>query len=184
MTLLGLGAKTPAANVDLGFRRGVFRHIGVVLGGASGAAVILGGYQLLRDQPDRAFTLLQGWSPAFLLGVLALVMMGRFLDGLSHGVRESFGVVAGAVQNQAEASARTADALTRLADQGTRQAEEIQRLVVYAGREFPSIYERFDRQDEVLESLAHSVEKVTSAVNGLHTRLDDRHKSGGKNSHE
>ncbi len=179
MTILGLGAKTAAANVDLGFRRGIFRHIGVVLGGAGSAAVVLGGYQLLRQQPDRAFALLQGWGPAFLLGLVALVVMGRFLDGLSQGVRESFSVVAGAVQNQAEASGRTADALTRLADQGGRQAEEIQRLVVYAGREFPSIYERFDRQDEALKSLANSVERVTSAVNGLHTRLDDKNKRHG-----
>ena len=167
MTLFGLDAKTATANVDVGFRRGMFRHIGVVLGGASGAALILGGYQLLRDQPERAFTLLQGWSPAFLLGMMALFVVGRFLDGLSQGVRESFSVVAGAVQNQAQASGRTADALTRLADQGGRQSEEIRRLAIYAGREFPSIYARFDRQDDVLEKLATS-------VTGLHTRLDDR----------
>ena len=181
MTLLGLSAKTATANVDMGFRRGIFRHIGVVLGGASGAAVILGGYQLLRDQPERAFTLLQGWSPAFLLGMMALFVVGRFLDGLSQGVRESFSVVAGAVQNQAQASGRTADALTRLADQGGRQSEEIRRLAIYAGREFPSVYERFDRQDEALAKLASSVDKLASSMDGLHTRLDHgkRHEAGG-----
>ncbi len=167
MTVLGFGTGAAAANVDLGFRRGLFRHIGVVLGGAGSAAVVLGGYQLLRQQPDRAFALLQSWGPAFILSMVALVVVGRFLDGLSAGVRESFSVVAGAVQNQAEASGRTADALTRLADQGGRQSEEIRRLAIYAGREFPSIYERFDRQDDVLGKLATS-------VTGLHTRLDDR----------
>lgn len=160
------------AKVDVGFRRGFLRHVGVVLGGAGSAAVVLGGYELLREEPSRAFGLLAGWGPAFVLGIVALVVAGRFLEGLSAGVRESFSIVAGAVENQAEASGRTADALTRLANQGGRQAEEIQRLVVYAGREFPSLYTRLDRQDEALARLANSVDRMAASVNGLHTRLD------------
>jgi aldehyde:ferredoxin oxidoreductase len=54
--------------------------------------------------------------------------------------------------------------LTRLADQGTREFEQVERLAIYAAQEFPGVYQRLDRQDEVLQELAHGVK-------GLHTML-------------
>jgi hypothetical protein len=159
----------PRAQVAFGFRGGWLKHVGVAIGGASGAAVILGAYEVLRAQPDRAFALLQGWGPVFLIAIVALFVTGKFLEGLNATVRESFSVVASGVQSSAEAAGRTADALTRLADQGSRQAEQVERLAIYAAQEFPGVYERFDRQDEVLKDLAAS-------VNALRIRLGE---SGG-----
>lgn len=163
MTSLGLNALGgPKAEATFGFRGGWLKHIGVAIGGASGAAVILGGYEILRSQPDKAFALLQAWGPVFLVSIVAIFVVGKFLDGLNSTVRESFSVVAAGVQNSAEAAGRTADALTRLADQGGRQAEQVERLAIYAAQEFPQVYERFDRQDEALGKLAESVNAIAN----------------------
>jgi hypothetical protein len=161
MTSLGLNSTgATKAEVALAFRAGWLKHVGVVLGGASGAAIVLGAYQVLRAEPEKAFALLQAWGPVFLVAIVAIFILGKFLDGLNSTVRESFSVVASSVQNSAEAAGRTADALTRLADQGGRQAEQVQRLAIYAAQEFPQVYERFDRQDEALGKLAESVNAI------------------------
>jgi hypothetical protein len=161
MMSLGLGSlSAPKAEVALGFRSGLLKRLGVAVGGAGGAAVVLGAYEILRTQPEKAFALLQAWGPAFLIALVAIFVVGRFLDGLNSTVRESFSIVAAGVQNSAEASGRTADALTRLAEQGGRQAEHVERLAIYAAQEFPQVYERFDRQDEALSELGKSVSAI------------------------
>ncbi len=173
MNLLSLKGDAPSADVKVGFRSGWFRHIGVAIGGASGAAVVLGGYDLLRSQPDAAFGLLKSWGPGFLLSALAIFILGKFLDGLNQTVRESFSMVATSVHSNAEAAGRTADALTRLAEQGGKQGEEVRRLAIYAAQEFPSVYERFDRQDAMLEKQNATMGDVAKAVMALTVRGKD-----------
>ena len=164
MTLLNLTGDGPSTELALNFRSGWLKHIGFVIGGASGAAIAFGSYDVLRTQPDRAFNLLQSWGPAFLVSIIAIFVLGKFLDGLNSTVRESFSVVASGVESSAEAAGRTADALTKLADQGNRQAEQVERLAIYAASEFPGVYERLDSQDKVLQELV-------SSVKGLHSML-------------
>jgi hypothetical protein len=122
----------------------------------------MGGYEVLRAQPDRAFGLLEAWGPFFLIALVAILVLGKFLEGTNQTVRESFGVVAEAVKSSADAAARTADALTRLADQGGRQAEQVERLAIYSAQEFPRVYERFDAQDALLKGLASSIDSFRS----------------------
>jgi hypothetical protein len=168
VTALGLSSiGVPKAELAFGFRGGWLRRIGVAVGGASGAAIVLGAYEVLRSQPDRAFALLQGWGPTFLIVIVALCIVGNFLEGLNATVRESFNVVAAGVQNSAEAAGRTADALTRLAEQGGEQARETQRLATFAAQESQNVYERLDQQDEVLGQLMKS-------MNTIQGRLFDR----------
>lgn len=171
MTSLGLSTDIPRAQLALGFRSGWLKHVGVMVGGASGAAVVLGAYEVLRSEPARAFDLLQGWGPAFLLGMLGMVIGGKFLEGLNQTVKESFSMVASGVQSSAEAQGRTAEALTRLAEQGGEQSRETQRLAMFAAQESQSVYERLDRQDEVLG-------KLMKSMNTIQKRLCD--KSGGE----
>jgi hypothetical protein len=161
VTALGLSETgIPRTEVAFGFRGGWLKHAGVAIGGASGAAVVLGAYEVLRAQPDRAFALLQGWGPAFLVAIVALFIVGKFLEGLNATVRESFSVVASGVHCSAEAQGRTAEALTRLAEQGGEQARETQRLATFAAQESQSVYERLDQQDEVLSQLMESVKAI------------------------
>jgi hypothetical protein len=176
VTSLGLSAVSPRAEVAAGFRSGWLKHVGVAVGGASGAAIVLGAYDVLRSQPDRAFSLLQGWGPAFLLAIVAMLIVGRYLEGLNLTVRESFSVVAGSLQSGAEATGRTADALTKLADQGGRQAEQVERLAIYAAQEFPGVYERLDRQDEVLQDLVRGMKGLHSMLSSEKAALDRKDK--------
>lgn len=158
--MLGLGDKGGGTNVEVGFRRGLLRNVSLALGGASGVAVILGGYELLQRQPERAFALLQSWGPAFLIALLAIFTLGTFLAGVNATLRESVTMIAESAKEGAQASARTADALTRLADQGSRQFEEVQRMSIYVSRELPHLYERLDRQDEMLEAVSDSLRRL------------------------
>jgi hypothetical protein len=155
----------------VGFRKGCLRYIGVVTAGGTGMAICLGAYDVLKNQPAQSFTLLHDWGPAFLICMLLVIFGSKSLDGLVLAVRESFTSIAAAVQNQAEtngrmadASTKTADALTRLAEQGGKQFEEVRRLSIYAAQEISGVYERFDRTDAALLALA-------SSVKGLHTKL-------------
>lgn len=165
----------PKTSVSLGLRRGWFRHIGVVMGGASGTAVVLAGYEVLRAQPDKAFGLLQSWGPYFFVAILVVLTVGKLLEGMNQNVRESFQVVANAVQSSADAAGRTADALTKLAEQGGRQFQEVQRLALFAAQEFPSVYERFDRQDAMLEKQNQTMGDVAKAVMALTVRGNNDH---------
>jgi methyl-accepting chemotaxis protein len=171
MVMLNLkGAAEQVSEVKVGFRSGWFRNVGVVIGGASGTALVLSAFEVLRSEPTKAFALLQNWGPAFLIAMLAIFVLGKFLDGLNQTVRESFTLMAGGVSAQAEAAGRTADALTRLAEQGGKQAQEVQRLAIYAAQEFPSVYERLDRQDVVLDKINQTIGDLAKAVMTLTVR--------------
>jgi hypothetical protein len=167
--MAGFGLSAAAGqgtDVSVGFRYGWLKHIGMVFGGGFGAAVVVGAYEILGSQPERAFGLLQSWGPAFLLAIFALYLVGRFLDGLSAMAREGISVVVGSMKSNAEAQGRTADALTRLADQGSRQFEQVERLAIYAASEFPGVYTRLDSQDKVLEGIAQSVNALRVHFSG------------------
>jgi hypothetical protein len=157
----------PKAGLGMDFRAGWLKHVGLAISGASGAAIVVGAYEVLKAQPEQSFKLLAGWGPTFLIVIVALFVVGRFLEGLNATVRESFNMVAGGVQSSAEASGRTADALTRLADQGGKSAEEVRMLAVYAAQEFPGIYERFDRQDATLDKQTESLSSLTTSMGAL-----------------
>jgi hypothetical protein len=158
------------------------RHFGAAITGASGAAVVLGGYEVLTTQPERAFTLLQAWGPAFLVSIMAMFVGGRFLDGLNSTVRESFGQMASNAKLSAEAAAKTAQALTQLAEQGNHQAEETRRLAIYAAQEFQPLYERMDKQDEALREIVHSVRGVQSMLAKEKATLDEKEREDAHGS--
>jgi len=170
VTTLDLGGVGPRrADVQVGFRSGWLRHIGVAIGGASGTAVALGCYEILRSQPDKSFQLLQVWGPAFLVAMLGILVFGKLIEALISAIRESFTMVASSVHDSAKAADRTADALTRLADQGGKQAQEVQRLAIYAAQEFPGVYERLDRQDAVMAKQNQMLGEMMQGLKALST---------------
>lgn len=180
LNLSGVGPQR--VDVQAGFRTGWLRHLKVALGGATGMSVALGAYEVFRSQPDRSFQLLQVWGPAFIVALMALYVAGKFLDGMVAAIRESFGMVAQSVHDSAAATGRTADALTRLADQGGRQAEQVERLAIYAAQEFPGVYERFDRQDEVLREMGRSLKGLHSMLSSEKAALDKKDLEAGDGS--
>ena len=167
MTTLGL-AETgmPRAQVALNFRTGWLSHFKVALSSAGGAAIILAAFELLQRQPQAGFALLAQWGPWPFIALIGLAFLGRFLSRMNDTVQAAFTSMVDSGQQQASASGRQADALTKLAEQGGEQARETHRLAMFAAQESQNVYERLDRQDEVLNSVAHSVNAVLKHVRG------------------
>jgi hypothetical protein len=167
ITGLGLDSRTaPAGEVAASFRGGWLRHFKLALSSAGGAAIMFGLFDLLQREPAEGFKLLGQWGPWPVIALVALVLVGGFMSRMNETVQNSFGAVVSSVQQSAQASGKTAEALSRLADQGGRQGEEVRRLAIYAGRELGVISERLDAQDTVMADLVAS-------VRGLHRRLDE-----------
>lgn len=165
MTSLDLGVtKTPNGEMTASFRSGWLKHFRVVLSSAGGAALVFGFFSLLQREPEAGFGLLRQWGPWPIVVLVALAFLGRFMSRLNDTIQASFGAVVSSVQQGAEAHLRTADALGRLADQGGRQMQEVQRLAIYAAQEFPGVYERFDRQDAVLERQGRGIEEFAQVL--------------------
>jgi hypothetical protein len=173
VTTLGLGLKeVPKGELAASFRLGWLKHFRVVLSSAGGAAMVLGLFELLQRQPIEGFRLLSVWGPWPIVALVALAFIGRFLSRMNDTIQTTFGSVVISVHQGVDAQTKTADALSRLADQGGRQAEQVERLAIYATQEFPFVYERFDRQDEMLVSL-------DSSVKALCARLDASGRGNG-----
>jgi hypothetical protein len=147
VTTLGLsGESAPTADVRVGFRTGWLRHIGVVIGGASGMAVVLGGYEVIKARPEQSFALLQAWGPGFLLVLFALSVASKFLDSMAEAAKLS-----------AASSTRMADALTRLVEQSGDQTRETHRLATFAAQESQVIREQLDRHEEKMGALLQTL---------------------------
>jgi len=164
--VIGISA-VPASQVSLGFRRGWVRYLNVALSSAGGAALVFGVFELLRQQPAEGFGILSAWGPWPVVVLAGLAIAARGLSRLSDTLQTTLGSVvksieqgADAQQKMAEAQTRTADAMSRLGEQGWQHTEEIRRLAMYAAQEFPSVYERFDRQDAALGKLAEAITKL------------------------
>lgn len=152
----------PKGEVAASFRGGWLRHFRVALSSAGGAAVVVGIFELLQRQPIEGFRLLGVWGPWPIVALVALTFGGRFMSRLSDSLQTAFSALVSSAQQQAQASDRQANALSKLADQGGQQAEEVRRLAIYAAQEFPSVYERFNRQDEVLANVADAVNRLVN----------------------
>lgn len=165
MTGLGLSGGMPSGEVSATLKTGWLRHFRVALSGASGAALVIAVVELLQKQPAEGFKLLTQWGPWPVIVLVALVMVGSFFSRMNETVQTTFGAIVTGVERQAEASGKTADALTRLADQSGKQFEEVRRLSIYAAQEFPAIYDRFDQLDAAIRNLSDGVKGLHWAVN-------------------
>jgi hypothetical protein len=175
MTGLGLNGAIPSGELTATFKGGWLRHFRLVLSSAGGAAAAIAAMALLGKQPAEGFKLLAQWGPWPVIALVALILVGGFMSRMNDTVSTTFAAVVNSAERQAEASGKTADALTRLADQGGRQAEEVRRLAIFNAQEFPGIYIRFDKQDDVLQRQNEVLQQLHGAVKELVDR--------GRNDH-
>jgi hypothetical protein len=167
MTGFGLGSvRVPQGEAEVSFRGGWLKRFRVGLGSAGAAAVVIALFELLQRQPE-GFRLLGAWGPWPLVALVALGYAGHFLSRLSDSLQTTFSVVVQTAQQGAEAQSKIAEAVTGLATQGGKQAQEIQRLAIYAAQEFPGVYERLDMQDEVLQKHGVTLEEIAVNVKTL-----------------
>lgn len=168
MTGLGLGSVgAPSGEVTGTFRGGWLKHFRVALSSAGGAALILGAFELIQKQPGESFRLLGAWGPWPIVALVALMLVGSFLSRMNDTIQTTFSAIVSSSQQQAQSSGKMADAVSRLADQGNKQAQEMQRLAIYAAQEFPGVYERLDKQDKVLESHGKTLGEIAEAIRQL-----------------
>lgn len=155
MTTLGLSGSLPSGEVVVGLRKGWLRYFKLALSSAGGAAAVLAIFTLLERQPVEGFRLLGAWGPWPVVIMLALLLAGGFISRLTDTIGTSFGAIVSSAQ-------QTAGALTRLAEQSGEQARETHRLAMFAAQESQSLYERLDRQDEVLQAIQDYLSKGES----------------------
>ena len=144
--------------------------LGIGAGGGLGLMVELS--QVFAHDPREGFDLLKSWGPWALVVGLVVWLVYQLASKSIDTARDAMNAWVGTAKTQAEASTRTADALTRLAQQGGQSAEEVRRLNIYAAQEFPSIYLRFDKQDDALD-------EIKSAVRGLAAKFDESQRREG-----
>jgi hypothetical protein len=89
---------------------------GLIYPGVAGAiiAILLTYMQLLKTNPTAGTDLLKGWGPGFVLGLLALVVVGVFLDKMVDAQRAGV-----------EAQQKVAVALTQLAERDDRDRDRM-----------------------------------------------------------
>ncbi len=184
MTGLGLSAGSPSGQVSGTTGSGRLRHFKVALSSAGGAAIVLAAFELLQKEPVEGFKLLGQWGPWPVIVLVALVMAGSFFSKLNETISTSFGAIVVSAQQGVEAQSRgveaqskMAEAVSRLADQGNKQSEEVRRLAIYAAREFPAMYDRFNQLDA-------SIAKLTDGVKGLHWAVNVQGAHGGEETNE
>jgi len=173
MSPFAAASHLPSGNARLTMSRSWWKlTVAISLGTGMVLSIVAVVFEFAQRYPTETFALLRQWGPWLLIITLCLVLLSNLLNkGIEGGLtvfRESTQAQMASAEAQkasAEAQGRTADAMTRLADQGSKQAEEVRRLSIYAAREFPNVYDRFDKQDAVLGTVARGIE-------ALHGRLD------------
>lgn len=126
-----------------------------------GGSVLFAGLGLIRDQPDRAFGLLQAWGPWFFLASFIAWAVSR----LSDRAIEIFGRVgdrlADSVEKIATEQGRQAIALQTAADKDDRQLQEMQTLTSLTAQRSEKTYSMLqDYHESILQQLERIEAKV------------------------
>lgn len=123
MTGLGLSAGgSHSGEIRVGFRHGIFRYLGITVGGAGALGGVLALLDLAKQHPDQFFGLLAKWGWVWFI-VLALVAATWDLAkrGMGH-----LGKLADSVQD-------SAIAMNRIADRDDRERDRMQMEIAFIG---------------------------------------------------
>lgn len=136
-----IGQLAPGVNPARWFR-------GLFYTGAAGVGVVitLGFLDLLKNNPSSASEVLRGWGPGFVLGLLALVVGGAFLDKMVDAQRSSV-----------EAQQEVAVALTKLAERDDRDRDRMVTETQYMAQ-------RMDQTHALVTSMAAQLERIEARL--------------------
>src|SRR6185437_7902310 len=125
---------TPAPDGVPRFTTSTVAMLGASLFGGGGVAYLA--FELLRDQPDKAFRLLEVWGPGYLLaffvGLLLYRLLNRAVDVTMHSSQTNAAAVqevAVQMRSVAEAMSAQAIALQKAADKDDNEKREMQILI-------------------------------------------------------
>jgi len=166
--------------LELQVRTGWLRGMLVMgFGAGGGIAAGWGLLELVSHDPKEGFALLKVWGPWAIVVVFAMFVVWKLSAELISLARVMMNAWVSTSERQAVSSEVQATALTKLAEQGGRQGEEVKRLAVYAAREFPTVYERMDRQDTMLQSNHDATMELHGLVRSLADRIDAASRARG-----
>jgi hypothetical protein len=124
LTGLGLsGAGGHSGEIRVGFRRGMFRYLGVTVGGAGLLGLAIAVVELARREPQRFFDLLSKWG---FIWLLALAGMAFIWDLLRNGM--------GYLGQLSKSVQESAVAMNRIADKDDRDKDRMQSEIAFIGR--------------------------------------------------
>jgi hypothetical protein len=128
-----------------------------VFGGGTAAYLI---FQLIREQPDQAFKLLQAWGPGYLLALFIAwalnKLLGKAVD-IIGGSSERNAIAIGDVAVQMKAMAA---AVQSTADKDDRERDRLATLVEYSASQSRQALEQ-------LQALAAAVNRLAAHIDTL-----------------
>lgn len=161
---------------------------GMLVGGgfAGAGTVVLGAVELIRAQPDKAFTLMERWGPWFFLAIFSVWaangLMNRGLDVVER-IGERFADSVDKIANEqqslatsqerlcasqekmASAAQEQAVALQRTADKDDREQERMATLVEYSGQQSRQAVEAIGDLANAVHKIADRVEQIAGKGN-------------------
>jgi hypothetical protein len=140
-----------------------------IVGGGSAVFLIT---QLIRQEPTKAFALLNTWGPGYLLALFIAFLVDRLIRKLIDSSRitadsaaASIRDLAVQVQSVAEANGRQAKAMQVLADRDDRDKQEMQTLIGVMNAKVDQTLDELKRQNRSFERIEDAL-KINSATGG------------------
>lgn len=109
-------------------------------------AITLGILDLLKSSPTAGIDLLKSWGPGFLLGLLAIAVVGTFLDKMTSSW-----------QSSVDAQQRVAVALTQLAEKDDRDRDRMVTETQYMAS-------RMDQTHQLVQSLGVQLQRIETKL--------------------
>lgn len=132
-----------------------------IFGGGSAVFLIV---QLIRQEPDKAFKLLNAWGPGYLLALFIAFLVDRLMRKMMDGARstsersaEAIQQVATQMQSIAEAASRQAAAMQMAADKDDREKQEMQTLIGVVNSKVDQTLDEQKRQNRALERIENAL---------------------------
>jgi hypothetical protein len=164
-------AASAASEAKDGFSRALV--IGTSIFGGSSAVYLI--VQVIREEPDRAFKLLNSWGPGFLLAFFIAFLVDRLIRRLADNAlrvsersseRSSDAVLEVAVQMRsiAEAANRQASAMQAMAEREDRDKQEMQTLLGVLNSKVDQALDENKRGNRALERIENALQINKPAV--------------------
>jgi hypothetical protein len=135
---------------------------------AGGGTLLYAIIGLIRDQPDRAFALLQKWGPWFFLAFFVTWIVYKLLEPVVTAIVEAFGRISASTEKQAESMGLLAAAVQKSADKDDRQVQEMQTLTALTAQRSEKTYammQEFHQDNQaILREYGETLKRIEQKV--------------------
>ena len=135
---------------------------------AGGGTLLFALFGLIRDQPDRAFKLLEQWGPWFFLAFFGSWIVFKLLEPMVTGIVSAFSRISASTEKQAESMGMLAIAVQKSAEKDDRQVQEMQTLTALTAQRSERTYSmmaQFHEDNQViLKQFAESLKRIEDKV--------------------